>query len=160
MCASDYSPALDAIADTLIDQIRPACMQACVADTDPSTPILDASCTLVERIPSDAGPQTKPMQACTLLCGGTECGPGQHGQADAWDFPAASADVCYRMLIDDKENPQTASSIDNMDTECTDDGWNLEFVIERREGKPAVGGTAVEATCQLSAVEELDCPNL
>src|SRR5690606_31127467 len=48
ICQDDYSEALRAIARTLEEQIRPACMPKCVKDLDPSTELLDPSCVLAE----------------------------------------------------------------------------------------------------------------
>ncbi len=158
VCAVDYTPALNAIATAIADQVKPACMPACVADSDAASPTLDPSCFLTERVPTENGLVSETMTECTLLCGGGPCAVGNRPNADGWEMPA-DVDACYRMLIDDG-SPNTASPDDNMQQECIDDGWNLEFVIERREGKPAVGGTAVEATCELSAAPEVDCPNL
>ncbi len=153
VCATDYSPPLKAIADTIRDRFQPACMQACVMDTDPSTPVLDPVCTLVEQIPTQEKPEVIP--SCRLLCGGAPCAEGQDGRADGWEYPDGAA-VCYRTLLD--RTVSTPSPLDDMGMECRDEGWNLEFALERRE--PAVGGSEVIATCQRSAVPKADCPDL
>ena len=48
ICQNDYSAALQAIADKIRDQIKPACMPKCVKDIDPATPVLNPSCQLVQ----------------------------------------------------------------------------------------------------------------
>ncbi|MBL8765420.1 MAG: VWA domain-containing protein, partial [Phycisphaerae bacterium] len=46
ICQDDYSAALDAIANKLIKQIKPACMTRCVYDADPDTTIAEPVCEL------------------------------------------------------------------------------------------------------------------
>jgi hypothetical protein len=50
ICQDDYSKALEAIADKIRDQIKPACMPECVKDVDPTTPILDPECRIEEEL--------------------------------------------------------------------------------------------------------------
>ena len=59
------------------------------------------------------------------------------------------ANVCYEALVGDAR-----------DDYCTDQGYNLQFQLVRREGFPAPGGTSVNATCQLSQSKAVDCPDL
>ena len=42
ICAENYSPALEAVAQAIADQIRPGCFEACVEDIDPATDGLQA----------------------------------------------------------------------------------------------------------------------
>ncbi len=159
ICNNDYSQALDAIARAIVDQVKPACMTKCVADTDPATPDrLDPLCTVEEIIPGDNGTTTQDVPQCIWTCGGSPCAPGQEGNADGWNFPSPDDNVCFLMLTDD--NGSTPSSLDDMAMECSEAGWNLEFKLQRREGFPAVGGTNTQATCQLSQLPEVDCPKL
>lgn len=147
ICNANYSEALRAIADTIADQVKPACFPRCVADTDPATPELDPLCTVTEEIPNDNGFDQVDIPACDVDVG-----------ADTWDFPAGDAEACYRLLIDDS-NPG-GTGVDDMSQECVDEGWNLEFAIERKPGTRAIGGSAVKATCKLSENRDIDCPNL
>jgi hypothetical protein len=75
ICEDDWSIALEAIAERIRDQLAPACMTRCVADTDPTTDVLDPSCVLEQRTP-DGEKTTIP-----------ECLPGR-------TLPDG-ADVCY-----------------------------------------------------------------
>ncbi len=133
ICSADYSPALEAIALAIADQVKPACMPTCVADSDPTTPeVLDPSCNLVQEAPRADGS----FEETTIPpCNGTEVPTG--------------ANVCYQALTGD-----------NMDDFCIDQGFNLQFQLLRREGFPAPGGTSVKATCQLSQNKRIDCPGL
>src|SRR5262249_13037841 len=108
ICEDDFSPALDAIAKTIRDQLKPACMPSCVADNDPINPGLQPSCTLEQQSPKPGG-------------GGIEktnivpCNPDE-------SLPSGQ-DVCYVTLVED-----------NLSDYCKMEGWNLEFRLVRREG--------------------------
>ena len=133
ICDADYSPALRAIATAIADQVKPACMPACVADNDPVTPdVLDPSCTLIQEAPRDDGTFE---ETNIPECNGDEVPEGFN--------------VCYQALVGDQ-----------MDDFCVDSGFNLQFQLVRREGFPAPGGTSVSATCQLSQNKQFDCPGL
>jgi hypothetical protein len=134
ICADDYGVALEAIAEAIRDQIKPACMPACVADSDPLTPdTLEPNCTL------------------------TQVAPNESGGVDETDVPECGADgslpdgenVCYVELTGAELDPY-----------CDGLGYNLQFLLNRRPGFPAPGGTSVSATCQLSQQKAIDCPNL
>jgi hypothetical protein len=133
ICANDFAPALDSIADSIRDQLRPTCMPACVADTNPVTgDVVDPSCSLIQQ------------------------SPRPEGGIDELDIPECDdgalpdgADVCYVAVVGDDMHPQ-----------CSDEGWNLEFRLVRRQGVPAPAGTSVGATCQLSTNKAVDCPGL
>ncbi len=131
ICDSDYSPALDLLFGR-VDQIRPACLPACAADTDPATEPVDPLCTLTQRVPTGGGTFEDQV---VLPCAGGEVPPGQS--------------VCYEALVGDA-----------MDEYCIDQGFNLQFLVMRREGDPAVGGTVIFADCALSESKAVDCPDL
>ncbi|MEM7159236.1 MAG: vWA domain-containing protein [Myxococcota bacterium] len=146
ICESDYSPALRAIAEAIADQVKPACMPACVADTDPTSTTLEPSCVLVQEAPNEDGS----FDSTTI----PEC------QEDG-SFPSDDDNVCFLALVDDgSAEKATGRDNDDMSEFCVDAGWNLEFVLSRRDGFPAPGGTAVSATCQLSQNKAIDCPTL
>ena len=46
VCADDYAVTLDQLADSLLDRMPPACVEACVADADPEMPGLQHQCEL------------------------------------------------------------------------------------------------------------------
>jgi hypothetical protein len=134
ICQESYTGALMAIANTIRDQIRPACMTSCVADTDPITMGLQPQCSLVQEAPDVSSGNV--IETNIQQCGADDALPD--GQ-----------DVCFTALVDD-----------TLSDECAEEGWNLEFRLVRRDGVPAPGGTAVSATCQLSQNKEVDCPGL
>jgi hypothetical protein len=43
---------------------------------------------------------------------------------------------------------------------CLASNYNLEFKIQRRLGHPAVGGTAISASCSLADFAEVSCPGI
>jgi hypothetical protein len=133
VCDQDYARALEAIARMIEDQIRPACMPACVADMDPTTTDLEPSCVLEQESPSTTG-------------GGVERTIIPECEDQDGTMPE-DADACYVMRTGD-----------DMDPACIEDGWNLEFQLFR--AVPAPGGTSVSATCELSAQPRVDCPDL
>jgi hypothetical protein len=140
ICADDYAPALEAIADKIRDAIKPACMPECIKDTDPTTPLVDPSCSLIEENTA-TGTQTA-IPLCTKMGG---------------DFvPPGDATVCYVALVD--KDKASATADDDMSQECIDAGWNLEFKVFRKG--PAPAGSTVTATCELSSLREVDCPDL
>jgi hypothetical protein len=133
VCSTDYGPALDAIANSIRDQLKPACMPECVADTDPVADGLQPLCTLTQTYNDGNGTIDQNIPGCT--------GDGSVPEG---------ADVCFISVTAEGE----------IDPACTDDGYNVEFRIVRAEGKPAPGGAQVSATCQLSQNTALDCPDL
>lgn len=144
VCADDYSPALEQIADKLIEQLRPACMPSCVADTDLTTPGLDPSCTLTEEYNDIDG---KPMSAVLSPCGGAEDSP---------EFPPG-AEVCYRARTD---STKTGAAADDLHVTCIAEGWNLQFEVLRTAKGERANGSSVNADCIVSQQTEIDCPNL
>jgi hypothetical protein len=134
ICDSDYSQALQAIADAIVQQVKPACMPACVADTDPTTPdVLDPTCVLTQRVPQGEGVFAEsPVPECL----------------DDESLPDG-VDACYVTRTDDARHD-----------DCKAEGFNLEFEIMRRDGVVVPGGTGIDATCQLSQSKAADCPEL
>jgi hypothetical protein len=109
-------------------------MPTCVADTDPTTPeLLDPSCTVTQFVPQGDGIfEESVLTAC---------------RADG-SLPDGR-DVCY-----------VTRTGGQMHEDCIAEGWNLEFVIVRRDGIVVPGGTGIEATCELSQSRAVDCPGL
>jgi hypothetical protein len=134
ICQESYTDALEAIAETIRDQIKPACMTACVADTDQVTAGVQPQCTLIQEAPDVESGSVVETDIKRCNAGG--------------ELPEGE-DVCFNALVDD-----------GLSEYCSDLGWNLEFQLVRRDGVPAPGGTSVSATCQLSQNKDLDCPNL
>jgi len=134
ICQESYAGALEAIANSIRDQIRPACMTTCVADTNQIMAGLQPSCSLIQEAPAPGGGGID--ETVIEPCGAEGSLP-------------ADADVCFDVLVDDA-----------LSGECADEGWNLELRLVRREGVPAPGGTAVSVSCELSQNKQIDCPNL
>lgn len=128
ICSASYSAALDAIANKIRDQIKPACFKACVADSDPETEILEPECTLVEENAA-TGDQT-PIPECGF-------------DPDLGELvPPPGATACFVYRIDNPASPLTPSTLDDMQAECLDAGWNLEFTLVRNSAAKA--GSSVD----------------
>jgi hypothetical protein len=140
ICQDDYSAALQAIADALVQQIKPACMTKCVYDTDPSTEFAEPTCELAD-VDNVTGEKTV-MPPCIET-------------KDGFTAPAG-VKACF-VYLNDPDN-LTPSKLDDMSEACTEEGFNLEFQIIRAGAAPA--GTSVSATCRLSDNRERDCPLL
>lgn len=48
ICAGSYDAPFELIATSIASQVEPACLPECAADSDPSTPALDPSCTIAQ----------------------------------------------------------------------------------------------------------------
>ena len=155
ICEGDLSPALEAIADRIKDQIQPACYSQCVADSDPATPGLQPECTVEENPPGNGKDDTISLE---------ECLRDQNGDyvidpnTDDYAMPAADINVCYAALTD--ATMSTASTADDMSIACAEVNFNLEFALVRRPGFPAAGGTSVSAVCTLAESYEDTCPGI
>ncbi len=142
VCSDDYTPALEELANTLIENFQAPCFKKCARDADLATAGIQPSCVVEEHVP---GGITNVLEPCTVVDG--ELVPPSVGDA-----------ACYGVKTDDGET--TPVGHDDMSQECIDDGWNLEFEIVRALGQTAVGGATVEATCEISEFPQIDCPNL
>jgi hypothetical protein len=151
VCESDYSPALDAIANRIAEQIRPACYGECAEDLDPNTPILEPECTVEESSPGD---DPQPIEECLREGDAYPIDPITGG----YTMPSDAVNACFAMRVDATQS--TPSTADDMSFECIDGNYNLEFVIERRPGFPAAGGTTVSATCSIADSPDSTCPGI
>ncbi|MBC8072190.1 MAG: VWA domain-containing protein [Deltaproteobacteria bacterium] len=142
ICSDDYAPAFNHLANTVRDQIRPACVPQCAADREPSTPTLEVDCEVREQTPY-------PNETIDVEI--PSCSPD--GQ-----LPSSEVDTCWIALVD--REASTADDDDDLSEYCVEQGSNLEVRLVRRPGHPAVGGTNVEISCARSSTPELDCPGL
>jgi hypothetical protein len=152
ICESDYSPALEQLANDIADHLRPACYSRCAQDLDPNTATLEPECTVEEQQPGnneivvvDECMREGGAYTIDLLTGG-------------YTMPSDNVNVCHAMRIDATQS--TPSTADDMSSECSDLNYNLEFVIERRPGFPAAGGTSITATCLLADSPDDTCPGI
>jgi hypothetical protein len=128
ICSEDFGPALEAVAEAITRQVKPACFPQCVEDGDPSTDALEPTCRVFQTIPGERKTEV-------VECEGTAL--------------PAGASVCYHVLTQD----DAAFAND-----CRDKAVNLEFVIERDPNVPVPPGTAITADCELSDLPSVDCP--
>jgi hypothetical protein len=146
VCESDYTPAISAIAEVIADQLRPACVTKCVADSDrdPSNG-LTPMCELEQQFPTPDGHETTSVPRCTVDI-----------DAGTWDFPSDDEHVCFIELT----HNNTPSGIDDISPDCSEAGFNLEFRVERRTGHTAPRGTVLRVRCEWSDRPDVDCPDL
>jgi len=149
VCDSDYSLALNAVANALAAQLRPSCMPACVADTDDAVG-LDPQCSVTER---STAPDGTVAEEDLVPCG------------EGGDVPEG-VDACVQLLSDGRADAAgeraflTEDRGDDLSRYCAERGWNLEVVVRRRWGVAAPDDAAVEVLCELSEQPALDCPAL
>ncbi len=138
ICADDYSPALQAIAERMGDKIKPACIPGCVADSDPQTPLVEPTCTFYNTDPETK--EVTEIPACTL-------------QGGEW-LPPAPATICHRVLTDDDD--LTPETDDDLSDFCADVGANAELLLVN------TGGTKPQTTysCELAQDPMTTCPGL
>jgi hypothetical protein len=152
VCEDDYSPALAAIANRIADQIGPACYGSCARDLDPNTATLEPECTVEADIPGNDDIEV--IDECAREGDAYIIDPLTGG----YTMPSDSVNVCHAMRVDATQG--TASTADDLSSECIDGNYNLEFVIERRPGFPAAGGTSIAATCLLADAPDVTCPGI
>jgi hypothetical protein len=155
ICEADYSPALEAIAKKIEDQIQPACYTKCVKDTDAATAVVEPECTVEENPPGNGKDDLVRLEECL------RDGNGAYvidPNTDDYSMPADGINVCYAVLTD--ATMSTSSTADDMSMVCAESNFNLEFKIARRPGFPAEGGTSISATCSLADFPEVSCPGI
>jgi len=106
ICDGDYTPALEAIAETLVGHLRPNCISACVAGTDGLLEGDLPTCTVVQQIEGTSGR----IATCTPQADGT------------WTRPEGE-DVCVYAVTED-----------DLDEVCQADGLNVELRFLRAPG--------------------------
>ena len=140
LCADSYSAALAAIGQEIADGMVPSCMPYCVADSEPNTAVVEASCEVRQ---TDAYGNETVVPPCIQLGGVAK--------------PPNGAQVCYAARVD-PDGSLTPSAIDDMSAVCVGEGFNLEIEVVRLT--PAPAGAVVAASCVPSANKAQDCPNL
>jgi hypothetical protein len=79
-------------------------------------------------------------------------------EGDAWSFPGPNVHSCYRVLDDPDQS--TEALVDDMAPHCVTSGFNVELVVERREGIPVPSGTSVDVSCDLVAEPGVKCEDV
>jgi hypothetical protein len=142
ICEPSHAAAFEAIANAVSDQIRPACLRMCVADTDPDASGVQPDCRLTQTYRDEANELVEMTIA--------ECDPGAvlpEGQP-----------LCWAPMTD--QAGLTSTTSDDMHEACIEQGWNVEARIVRQEGLARPDGEQIAYTCELSTNKELDCPGL
>jgi hypothetical protein len=153
VCDVDYSAAMAGLGERITAQFRPLCYTKCVADGELSTPQLEPICTVEESFPGED--DTQLVLECMRAADSTYLIDAETG---TYQLPA-SVDVCYAALVD-PDGSETQDPNDDLSELCNDRNYNLEFVIVRRRGVPAQGGTSMSADCDLSPCPDVDCPGI
>ena len=152
ICSTDYTGALERIADEVRDEIIPACYYRCAADTDPETELIDAVCEVEQTLPDG---QTRELQECQRDAAGAYA---FDPSSNAYVMPSTEARACYVVRTDPgtlSEDPR-----DDIAPYCVDSGANLELKIAYAPGFPEPAGTQTRASCVVSDQPEQDCPGL
>ncbi|MCA9691303.1 MAG: VWA domain-containing protein, partial [Myxococcales bacterium] len=139
ICGSDYTAALTSLADRIRDQLGASCLPVCAGDTDPQTPVLDPYCLVEQEVGGD-------------LIAIPECVADPNS---GYSLPDA-AELCFYYLRD--SDNLTPTPDDDLSPKCADEGWNLEFGFVRAGGTPMP--SQVRASCELSELPSVDCPDL
>ncbi|WP_146158343.1 hypothetical protein [Enhygromyxa salina] len=137
ICSADWTPALESVANKIRPQLPPWCGPVGVADTDPSTVLVEPDCELIVRTAAD---ETWPVPPCVR--------DEQGFVLDAnlnYAVPAG-ADRCHVLLTDSDQ--QTESLYDDISDICVDAERPLEVSIAVRPGTLPVPRDSVYAlTC-------------
>jgi hypothetical protein len=144
VCSDDYGIALEAIAGAIGEISERACVGGCVADVSPD-PGIQPSCELVEQFPVETGESDRVVEPCVI-------------QDDDWGFPGPNVHACYRVL-DDRDH-STEQTIDDMAPHCVTSGFNVELLVERREGIPVPSGTSIAVDCDLLDLPGIKCEDV
>jgi hypothetical protein len=143
ICQDDYTDALAQIADAIRRELPPpACSGVCIADSDPTTDILEPTCEVSEVFKGD----TRQIPRCV------------HDGA-GWQTPDGD-DVCFYLLTDPDQ--RTESTLDDMTIPDGHDRRrraaremsNLEFGLHR--SGPRKPDVTYEASC-VAAENKDDC---
>lgn len=153
VCEADYSAAMASLGERITAQFQPLCHPYCAADGDLSTAQLEPNCTVEQSVPGED--TAVPVLECMRAADGTYV---IDAETATYQLPA-SADVCYASLVD-PDGSETQDPNDDLSESCTQSAYNLEFVVVRRRGVPAPGGTSMVATCENSACPDEDCPGI
>ncbi len=106
VCDEDYSPALEAIAQILLERLRPSCVDACVANVDSMVDGDLQSCTVVH----ERDGQSSSVPTCLRSADGS------------WERPEG-ADLCVYAVTDE-----------DMHLSCQQPGQNIELRFVRAPG--------------------------
>jgi hypothetical protein len=150
ICASDYTGALESIAEHIRSKFIPACFGECVADLDPDTPLVEPHCT----VQTNTWPPTADMAECLRTPEGAYAVDPDSG---ALMMPSDDVHACFGLRVD--TDMQTADPRDDISAICGDYGANLEFELAYRPGVPRASGP-LTATCLLSHEPDANCPEL
>lgn len=141
ICSGDPTRMWAPAVERLRDQVKPACLASCVADSDPETAAIEPECDVVEQLP---GEDPLAIPRC------------EHRVTDGdpvYSIPAGHT-VCHAILSDPDGRTQTL--LDDLSPECTDAGLNAELRLVR--STPPRDGTCISANCRRSANPAVDCP--
>jgi hypothetical protein len=145
ICSDDYSVALQSIAGAIGEISERACVIGCVADLSPKVG-LQPSCRLLEQFPAELGEPDRLLEPCAIT------------GDDSWDFPGPEIGACYRVLDDPDQS--TMRTVDDMTTHCGTLGYNLELLVERRDGVPVPSGTSIAVSCDLLGQPGVKCDDV
>ena len=148
ICEQDQSPAVQAIGDRIFERMPASCYPICAFDMDPSTEVVEGNCSVKIGEGSDA------IEVMECLRDGADYVEQEGGYV----MPNEGADVCFAMLGD--STGATPSALDDVQSECADEGFNLGLAFERRDGAPYSAADQLSVNCQLEPEWQLHCPGI
>lgn len=157
VCSPNYALALEKIAETIEDQLKPACYTECVQDQDLTTPnIVEPDCTVTETVDGVDGVARK-LEECLR----SEGSKGEYvldPNTNDYAMPNSEATECYALAVD--AGMTSSSTLDDMSQGCIIEGYNLEFRFARKPGHPALSDSVINAGCLVSELPQEECPGL
>ncbi|WP_146158152.1 vWA domain-containing protein [Enhygromyxa salina] len=152
ICATDYTGALEAIADQIRSKIIPACYYKCGADTNPDTELIDAICEVEQDVP---GFGVRDVPECLRDAVGAYAVDPASG---SYVMPSTEDEVCFAARTD--VGGQSDDALDDIAEYCVDLGANVEFQLAYAAGVLPPSGASTVASCVVSAEPAVDCPEL
>ncbi|WP_146662381.1 vWA domain-containing protein [Enhygromyxa salina] len=152
ICATDYTGALEAIADQIRSKIIPACYFKCAADTDPDTELVNAICEVEQTVP---GLGVRDVPECLRDEQGAYAVDPASG---SYVMPSGDDEVCFAARTD--IGGQSEDGLDDIAEYCTDLGANLEFQLAYAAGVVPPAGAYSAGSCVVSNDPAQDCPSL
>jgi hypothetical protein len=148
ICADDLGGAVASFADDIRELFPAVCYWGCAVDSDPTSPGVQPSCEVHQHVPQVG---SRPL----LECAKEESGAYRWVDGD-YVQPSGETELCYALRTD--ASGATATTHDDLATECSESGLNVEVTLARRPGTLSANAL-IEVECVPSADYLEDCPD-
>ena len=154
LCNTDFSPAMTAIANAIVQVLKPGCVQYPLIDTNPAAPGIQPECQVIDRIPCDRPGtgtclQTGYEEYSRPECIDTTTGLPLNPQSPAIDNIPDAARPCWYLYSDPDPNKG-----------CPDVYMNQRITVLRPQGTNAPAGTVLDLKCLTCPRADGNCPPL